>query len=205
MAGLAWTHTTLKQALQYWLVEQTTSLGVNDFTANIDTVIKLGELKLVRDIDLDIFDTTESVNTTAADEAVTKPTGCLVPRSIHYTSSGVTVPVLPRSYDYVKDYGGVGSPLYYAEKDTTTWILAPVSASQVTLTVRHIKRPVSIVDTSPSWLGTNAPDALLYACLIASEEFLKDNGQLGVWTKKYEEDVLPRTKEEFKLLKRSNY
>lgn len=205
MAGLAWTYATLKAALQYWLVEQTTSLAANDFTANVDTIIKIGELKLVRDLDITIFDSTATVNTSAADESVTKPSGYLAPITIFYTSGSTIQSVEPRSYEYVKDYGGTGSPLYYADKDTTTWILAPVSATTVALTVRYIARPASIVDTSPSWLGTNTPDALLYACLIASDEFLKDKAELAVWTEKYEKDVLPRTKQEFAQLARVHY
>lgn len=203
--ALALTLTTLKTSLQRFLVEQETSISAQDFTANINTIIQLGELKLVRDLNLDIFDTTDTANTANGVETLTKPDGVLVPRVLHYTASGTLVTIQPRSYDYVKDYGGSGNPLYYAEKDTTTWILAPVPTSTITVTVRGIERPVSVVTTSPSWLSTNAADALLYACLIASEEFLKDEPRMKVWINKYEKDILPRTKEELKLLKRATY
>lgn len=205
MGQLALTYTSLKSTLQSFLVENAISLSSQDYTANIDTIIQMGEEKLVRDLDLDIFDVDATAATANGVETLTKPTGYLAPRTLRYTVSGAQTFLLPRTVEYVRDYGGSGNPLYYAELTDTTWALAPVPTSTITVNVRYVKRPVSIVTTSPSWMGTNAGDALLYACLIASEEFLKDETRGKVWKDKYETDILPRTKQELKRLQRSDY
>ena len=51
--ALAWTYTTLRQALLDWPVEDEDS---EEYVDNIDNLIGLGELRLVRDLNLSIFD-----------------------------------------------------------------------------------------------------------------------------------------------------
>jgi hypothetical protein len=69
---------------------------------------------------------------------------------------------------------------------------APILAHGFEL--RHIQSSESLAPAQQTtWIGTNCGDILLYAALIASEEFLKsDMGEIDVWKKTYGEFLGPR-------------
>jgi hypothetical protein len=51
--------------------------------------------------------------------------------------------------------------------------------------------PDSITTASTSWLGTNQPDLLLYACLVEAYRFLKGSADLmESYEKKYQEELV---------------
>lgn len=199
-----YTYATLTSNLQSW-VENT---GIK-FTANLDKIIQQGELKLIRDLDLDIFDTTATASTANGVETLARPTDMVSPRSLHYTASGAVVNLLPRTYEYLKDYGGTGNPIYYAESTEANWILAPVPTSIITVTIRYIKRPSGLVEiggsVTTSWLSANVPDALFYSCLTCCEEFLKADERIPVWAKKYAEVLAAAKLELGAKMMRSEY
>lgn len=203
---MTFTYATLVATLQSFLVENTTSLSPQDFTANVDTILQLGEAKLVKDLDLELFDAVDTVATANGDATVDKPAGYLGMRTAYYTVAGVNTFLLPRSPDFVLEYAGTGNPLYFAEYNEDELRLAPVPTSILTLNLRYKKRPVSLVtDANGTWLSQNTGDALLYACLIASEEFLKDADQAKAWQQRYESDLLPHAKKEVRKMSRAEY
>lgn len=79
--ALAWTYNTLEQRLLDWPRED------NDSTEYLDavpTIIQLGHVRLVRDLNLDIFDQVDETSSTIAAGArlVTKPTALIQTRSL---------------------------------------------------------------------------------------------------------------------------
>ena len=192
---------TLTAALQQWVEEDTP-----EYNDNLELIIQRGELKLLRDLDLNIFDVEEDKNTASGDELLEKPADIVSPRTLSYTVSGERVFLLPKTLDYVRDYGGSGNPLYYADLDEDSWALAPVPASTIAVKVHHIKRPESLVDdTDGTFLSTRFGDALFYACILSAEEFLQADDRLGVWRKRYDDEILPAAKMEAHRLVRSEY
>lgn len=78
--ALAWTYTTLRQALLDWPVEDE---GSTEYVANIPNLIGLGEIRLVRDLNLSVFDVTdESLTIDEGSRLVTKPTTLIATRSL---------------------------------------------------------------------------------------------------------------------------
>lgn len=78
--GLAWTYTTFKDALRKWPKTNSTNL---DYENAIDTIIGLGEIRVIRELNLEIFDVHDSSLT--IDEGlrlVTKPTSLIATRSL---------------------------------------------------------------------------------------------------------------------------
>ena len=77
--------------------------------------------------------------------------------------------------DYTPAAATTGEPLYYGIFDDNTFILAPTPNSDFTFELHYVYRPESITASSDgtSWLGTNAPDALLYGSLVEAATFLK--------------------------------
>ena len=68
-----------------------------------------------------------------------------------------------------------GLPKYYARFDENNFILAPTPNSAYTVELHYFYRPTSITASGDgtSWLGTNAPFALLYGSLIEAYSFMK--------------------------------
>jgi len=68
-----------------------------------------------------------------------------------------------------------GVPKYYGQFDDDFFILAPTPNANFTCELHYFYMPQSITATSDgeSWLGTNAPEVLLYASLVEAYTFMK--------------------------------
>ena len=73
--------------------------------------------------------------------------------------------------DFIKIVGG---RVFF---DDNSFILAPAPSADFTFELHYLYRPTSITASSDgtSWIGTNAPDALLYGSLVEAATFLKLN------------------------------
>ena len=96
-----------------------------------------------------------------------------------------------RSYKPATSGSVTGRPKYYGEFDSDTFILAPTPDSNYTFELHYFYRPASLTDGADSgttWLSTNAPTTLLYACLAESSIFLKmDPTEIATYEKRFEE------------------
>ena len=98
--SLTFNYTQLKAELQNYPEDDN-----QEFIDNIDTIIGLGELKCLRDLDLEIFDETNvDLNTTVGVRTLTKPTGHLKVKSLFLTVSSTNVQLLPRTNEYCEIY-----------------------------------------------------------------------------------------------------
>lgn len=79
--ALAWTYNTLHAAMLSWPREDANS---EEYLADLPTIIASGHLRLVRDLNLDIFDSVDETSSTIAAGArlVTKPTTLIQTRSL---------------------------------------------------------------------------------------------------------------------------
>lgn len=77
MPTLAFTWTSLRAALQAW----PNDAGA-EYLAHLDTLIGLGELRLVRDLNLEIFDHTITMVLDPGERIISKPQNCVVLRSL---------------------------------------------------------------------------------------------------------------------------
>ena len=202
----SYTYTTLRSALQDWTEDDNA-----EFVARLDEIIGLGETKLLRDLGLETFDVVRTGQFEIGNSAVTKPEGYLSLRSLHCLDyDGDQIHLEQRHYDWILDYNrgdfDYGKPQYYAELNEDSWIVAPVPEANFTYQARVIKRPEGLSETVPStYLSEQAGDALLYACLIGAERYLKADNRIEVWKDAYNNDVLPATRMELRNLLRSQY
>lgn len=184
--SFVWNYTTLVAALKAFVEDSGT-----DISGNIDTIIGLGELGLLRDLDLTIFDATDTGTFTPSSQSVTKPAGLVALRTLSFVASGVTYQMIPKTREFVLDYWPTAAttillPKYYADLTDTTWLIAGTPSTGHTWTAGFVKRPNQLSsDTASNWLGTNCPDALFYACLVYSEEFLRNDEMTVVWKQEY--------------------
>lgn len=202
----SFTYATLVTAIETFTEDSGT-----EFVTAIDTIIPLAESRLLRDLDLELFDVTASGTFTASSAVVTKPTDMVALRSFHYTDASGNFQMLdPKSWEFVKDYWPkvattTATPKYFTEYSDTQWYLAGTPASGLTYTVRYIKRPTGLTSgNTTSWLGTHVGDVLLYACLITSEQFLKADDRMPLWKTEYAAH-LNAAKKELRRTDRNDY
>lgn len=184
------TYSELEQALKDWSEEN--SEAPNEYAENIPRIVQLAELRVVVDLNLEIFDITDTTAVvTAGDRLVPKPAGILVLRSMRLITAGVRSRITARSNDFCDNYALDPSvtdvPKYYAEYSDSMWTLAPVPADNASLETRGLYRPSSLVDEETTWLGDNVGQLIFAASLIESEDFLKADDRAEDYMRKYQE------------------
>ena len=92
--------------------------------------------------------------------------------------------------DYTPNPATTGTPKYYADWDSDTFLLAPTPDSNYNMDLHYFYRPTSITTSSDgtSWLGTNAELALLYGSLVEAYTFMKGEADiLQVYNGRFQE------------------
>ena len=189
---LSFTFDQLIAAIQTWLEE-----GSTEFTGDLPTLVKLGESRLATDLNFEIFDVVVGGALTIGQFAqAIKPANWQGTRSIHLRDAGgggLRRFLQRRSYEWCLDFepdeSATAEPQFYAEFTETEVFMVPPPDVANAFELRQIQTPDSLTPANQTtWLGTNAADLLLYASLVASEEWLKsDGGEVGAWKTSYGE------------------
>jgi hypothetical protein len=157
-----------------------TEVGSNVFTNSvINTFITMAENRIMRDIDLDVFKKEVTGTMTSGNKFLTTPTDLLTHRYLLLTSAGGEQIFLDfRDTSFMKEYWADGTdtgvPKYYAVWDQNTFYVAPTPSSNYAAELGYIYRPAQLSSTNnTTWISNNAPEALLYACLIQAYSYTK--------------------------------
>ena len=187
---MSFTYTTLTQSIQDW-----TENNESTFVAEIPFFVKNAEERIFKSIDLDYFRKNVSGAMTSSNKFLEKPSDYLASFSLSYVdSSSNNVFLLQKDVNFIQEYNPnpstTGSPKYYASYDVDTFIVAPTPDSSYSVELHYFYRPASLttVDSGTTWISTNAPDALLYACLIEAYTFMKGETEiLQLYTSRFTE------------------
>ena len=161
-----------------------TEVGSNVFTNSvINTFITMAENQILREIDLDVFKLEVSGNLTQNNKFLSAPSDILTHRYLMVTVSGDQVFLDFRDTSFMKEYWPDGSvtgvPKYYSVWDQNTFYLAPTPNAAYTVELGYIYRPAQLSPATPTtWISTNAPEALLYACLIQAYSYTKGPAEM---------------------------
>jgi len=156
-----------------------TSTIVNGF-------IRDSEFKIFREADADYAREYANSTFTANNKFVALPNAAgtaaerraLVVRSVVVTnSSGVQVSLEPRDDTFLTEYNSTGStgfPKYYATFRENAIEVAPTPDAAYVIALDYIYSPdaLSITNTT-TYISLNAPELLLYACLLEAFAYLK--------------------------------
>lgn len=187
-------YTQLTQALQDYLETSETS-----FVSNIPTFVKQAEERIYRSVQIPELRKNATAATTSGNQYLARPADFLSVFSLAVVDGSGNY-----SYLYDKDVNFIreaypsastsGLPKYYAQFDGDqsgtegNFILGPTPNATYTVELHYYYDPPSIVDTSTSWLGTNAETALLYGSLVEAYTYLKgDADMLQLYTTRYME------------------
>lgn len=174
-----------------------TEVDANVFTnAVINTFILMTENRILRDIDLDVFKLEVTGNLTANNKFLTAPTDILTHRYMMLTSAGGDQIFLEfRDTSFMKEYWPDGTqtgvPKYYSVWDQNTFYIAPTPASSYAVELGYIYKPTQLSSTNPTtWVSINAPEALLYGCLIQAYSYTKGpEGMISYFNNAYKEAI----------------
>lgn len=174
----------LAAAIPAWVNNDSTELA-----AQIDTIIQLAENRIVRESDLRAFRYHATALTSPNDPYLSLPSGVIQVRYLRYRD-GAFLDIRPESFisEYNDDPANTGTPKYYAQWDANTLVLAPTPNAAIEVELSYKKKSDSIVSAGTSWLGTNAEDTLLYACVLEAGIFLQaTTDQLAVYQQRYKD------------------
>lgn len=209
MAIFSYTHAQLTTAIQNWTEDDS-----SEFAAVIDDIIGMAELRIYRDIDFDFMKKHATVTGAASDQYLAKPSDFVTDRSMYVTASGTYYLMQAKPASWIRDYWPTvateSRPEYYADWDDDTWLIAPTPDTTYTFTLEYQYRPARLSSSNTTtWLSTNAPDLLLYACLTESAAFLQELGQgqeegmLKIWEGRYQLAAQQVRNEEIKKQRRT--
>lgn len=189
---MSYTYTTLKQAIQDW-----TQNDEATFVNNLDFFIKNAEERIFKEVDLDYFRKNVTGQMAADNKYLVMPSDYLASFSLSYTdASGDIHFLLQKDVNFIQafnpDGSDTGAPRYYAPFDYQNFIIGPTPDSNYATELHYYYRPQSITQTDDgtSWLGTNAPDAMLYASLVEASAFMKsDADMVQLYTARFTESI----------------
>jgi hypothetical protein len=173
-----------------------TDVDANVFSAPvINTFITMAENQILREIDLDVFKLESAGSMTTGNKFLTAPTNILTHRYMMITVDGKQVFLDFRDTSFMKEYWADGTatgvPKYYSVWNQNTFYIAPTPAQDYVVELGYIYRPPQLSPATPTtWISTNAPEALLYACLIQAYSYTKGpEAMMNYFKQSYKEAI----------------
>ena len=191
---MSWTFTTLKSAIQDYTQNTETS-----FVSNLPTFIVQAEDRIIKSVELPNFRKNVTGTFTASNQYLSTPSDYLYPYSLAVLDSdsnysyllNTDVSFMREAYPLAST---TGTPKHYAQFDDNTFIVGPTPNSNFTTELHYFYIPQSITESSDgtTWLGTNAPEVLLYASLLEAYTFMKGEPDLMMNYEKRFQEALQR-------------
>ena len=194
-----------------------TTTIVNDF-------IEHAELKIFRQVDLDVFRKYKTATLTAGDAFISMPGA--IPTDFEYARyinifgtsglSGSSLTANERVFldkrdpsfmnEYRSDRTATGVPKYYANWDNDTILLAPAPNAAYTIELAYNALPTGLSSSNTTtWVSNNMPTLLLYACLTEAFKFLKNPNMASMYAQSYQELLTPLAADQVGRRRRDEY
>jgi len=189
---MSWTYTTLKSAIQDY-----TQNTESTFVADLAIIITQAEQRIIKSVELPNFRKNVTGNLSSGNQYLATPSDYLYPYSLAtIDTDGNYTYLLSTDVSFIREAYPViattGNPKHYAQFDDNTFIVGPTPSSSLNAELHYFYIPQSISATSDgtSWLGTNAPEVLLYASLCEAYTFMKGEPDILVnYEKRFQEGL----------------
>lgn len=161
----------------------------------INTFILMTENKILREIDLEVFRQNSTSTILANNRFLSMPTDILTHRYmlIRDLTTNDEIFLDFRDVSFVKEYWEdsliTGVPKFYAVWNQSTFLLAPTPNINYGVELGYIRKPPGLSPSNQTtWLSLNAPEVLLYGCLVQAYSYTKGPlDMLGYFTNSYKE------------------
>jgi hypothetical protein len=207
--SIAYTYNSLIQAMQDY-AEDTDP----DFIAALPDMVSKGESRILRDLDLEIFEDWASVVISGGTREVSWPADAVTINSLFIRSpSAQTWTECPkRSFEYTIMYAPneteTGMPAFYSDLTESQFYVVPTpnqTYSAENARVRATIRPSGLtVSNQNTHLSDHYGDLLFSAVMIEAYDFLKHGQAMQEQATKYQ-SLLPSLGNEIKRMKKPEY
>jgi hypothetical protein len=144
---MSFTLTTLRTALKQYTENTETS-----FVNNIDLFIRLAEERILKNVQLNVFEKNVSGTMTASNQYLACPSDFLAPNSLTITNSSEYSYLQFKEKEFVQTFtpnsATTGVPRYYAQFDVDNFIIAPTPNSGYTVDLSYFYRPASLSEST---------------------------------------------------------
>lgn len=188
-------YTELAQAIQTYTENYETT-----FVDTIPTFVKQAEFRITRSVLIPEFRKNVIGTLTSGNQYLGRPADFLSAFSLAVIDGdGDYTYLYDKDANFMREaYANpnvTGVPKYYAQfagdsvGDTNgSFILGPTPNASYQIELQYYYDPPSIVDSGTSWLGDNAPTALLYGSLIEAYTFMKgDTDVMTIYKTRYDD------------------
>ena len=184
------TYAELQTAIKDYLQNTETT-----FVSDLDTIIKQGEERILKIINLPVFRKNVTGVLTDGDTYLSTPSDFMDAFSLAIVSSSNPSYLLRTDVSFIREAypnsSTKSTPKHYALFDDTAFIVGPTPDADYTAELHYFYRPNSITagaSDGTTWLSTNASNALLYACLLEGYVYMKGEPDLlQVYDGRYKE------------------
>jgi len=144
---MSFTLTTLRTSIQDYTENTETS-----FLNNLSTFIQLAEERILKSVQLNVFEKNVSGNMTSGNQYLACPSDFLAPNALTITNSSEFVYLQFKEKEFVQTYtpnpSTTGVPRYYAQFDVDNFVIAPTPNSGYTVDLSYFYRPSSLTDST---------------------------------------------------------
>lgn len=190
----ALTFTSLKQDLQRYL-ERGTSVDTTVYE-QLPRLINLAERDLARSLKILGFLNVVTTTMGVGQSVYQKPDRWRETVSMNFGvgTSQARTPLLPRVYEYLRNYWPVSSeveqPKYYTDYNYENWLIAPTPGIAYPWEIVYYQLPPLLDDSNQTnWSTDFAPEALLMGALLQCTPFLGSDDRIAVWQKNYDRSL----------------
>jgi hypothetical protein len=166
-----------------------------EFRAYIPVAVGLAEDRLSRELDSQLFINNTTIAVTSSNRFAEKPSGYRLGHHVTYkTSSGDKRLLRKRTPSFLEVYWpyetSTAEPVYYADYDVSTFVLAPTPDDNSQIVVKHEAKPSYLTSVATVNHFTEFyPNLLFYAAMSETSKFRKAWSQVQVWDAKYMENL----------------
>ena len=190
---MSFTLSTLKTAVQDYLETDETT-----FVNNLNNFILQAEERILKSVQVPDQRKNVQGNVTSSNRFLATPSDFLAPFSLAVISSNNYDYLDLKHNSFIKEYISstttTGKPKYYAIFDQSSFEVAPIPDSNYTVELHYLAKPASLTaggDSGTTYLSTDAPDTLLYGCLLEGAIFLKlPADDIGAYEARFKESLL---------------
>lgn len=186
---VAMTYTSLLNDMRVYLERGATLATDPTVYEQLPKLVNLAERRLARELKIQGTVTVVSSTMTTGVATYAKPDRWRETVSMRIgTGTGYNTlkEVYPRAYEYMRlfwpNQTQTGEPRFYADYNYNNWFVAPTPDADYPYEIIYYELPTLLDETTQTnWYTEYAPDALLYASLMESAPFLKNDEQIKVW------------------------
>lgn len=207
--SISYTYDDLVTALKGYAEENDT-----EFDNNIDDMIGKAETRVLRDLDLEMFEGWLEVTVSANDRVVSKGTDVIVVNEVFIRdpSAQKWMEIPRRSFEYCLLYAPVETtqavPAYFSEYDEDEIYVVPTpdkTYAAGNARIRATIRPSRLATGNQNtWIGDYLGDLLFQACMVEVHDYLKNQPKMESAALKYQ-SLTPGIERELEDIKRKKY